>query len=363
MPSRKPSVERIEQVRSQFQVLESKVLEACQETGKEKHFKLLYDTALDAVDADLSKTAYRLWIYLSANYPFSDREVDLPSQTELGIRLGVTRQAINIAAAELQAIGLWDFWAERWKGRNLKGFGTPKEKGVEKTGQVSKKDDTVSKRNDTCKEKVTPCQKKMTPCQKNLTPSFPEPLPQADSEIPQTIQTYSDLNQTTTNSVVAEEEVTSEPNSQNHQPTQEEVKAAIQEISQLSPEIKTNSTVTKYVIKFWANFPTALEATKKAVREGNLKNPTGFFMEALKNPSEAPESLAVDMKIFPPTPTEKQKEELRSIGLVDGLIITDRRYPSVFCCHVLNEDSKWLLWWEALGLELNNLLKADSNGT
>lgn len=174
----------------------------------------------------------------------------------------------------------------------------------------------------------------------------------------------SDLNQTTTNSVVAaEDEITSEPSSPIYQPTQDEVKAAIQEISQLSPEIKTNSTVTKYVIKFWANFPAAIEATKKAVREGNLKNPTGFFMEALKNPSEAPESSAVDMKAFPPIPTKEQKEELEAIGFVDSRMIVDSRYPVVFCCHVQDRDRKWLLWWEALGLDLHDLLRSNPNGT
>lgn len=170
--------------------------------------------------------------------------------------------------------------------------------------------------------------------------------------------------QITTNSVVAaEDKITPEPNSQNHQPTEEEVKAAIQEISQLSPEIKTNSTVTKYVIKFWANFPSALEATKKAVREGNLKNPTGFFMEALKNPSEASKSTAIDMRNFPPIPTKEQKEQLKAIGHIDGLMITDPRYPVVFCCHLQDKDRKWHLWWEALGLDLHDLLKDNSNGT
>ena len=162
--------------------------------------------------------------------------------------------------------------------------------------------------------------------------------------------------QITTNSVVAEEEIASEPNSQSYQPTEEEVKAAIQEISQLSPEIKTNSTVTKYVIKFWANFPAALEATKKAVREGNLKNPTGFFMEALKNPSEAPESTAIDMRKFPPTPTEQQKEELSKLGYLIKRQNSDPRYPVVACDYVITNSGN-LLWWEALGLDLHELMR------
>lgn len=145
MPAKKLSQEKIESVKTRFQVVESKVLDS----DKEKFFKLPYSTALEAIDADLSKTAYRLWIYLSANYPFGDCDVELPSQTELGIRLGVSRQAVNIAAAEIQAAGLWDFWADKWKGRNLKGYGVSGSESIKKI--------------DRCQKKMTPSQKKMTP--------------------------------------------------------------------------------------------------------------------------------------------------------------------------------------------------------
>jgi len=193
MPIKKPSQERIESVKTKFQAVELKVLNS----NREKFFKLPYGTALEAIDADLSKTAYRLWIYLSANYPFGDCDVELPSQTELGIRLGVSRQAVNIAAAEIQAAGLWDFWADKWKGRNLKGYGVSGSEGVKKNQQVSKKDDTLSKKDDTeCQEKSTPCQEKSTPCQEKSTPHEPEPLQNAASSPSQTIQTYLDFKKT-----------------------------------------------------------------------------------------------------------------------------------------------------------------------
>lgn len=307
MPSRKPSQEKVEQIKDQFQAAESKILEISKEPDKERHFKLLYNVALEAVDADLSKIAYRLWIYLSANYPFSDCEVELPSQTELGIRLGVSRQAVNIAAAELQSAGLWDFWAERWKGRNLRGFSAPG-KGVSKNRQVSGKPDTLSTKSDTrCQVYLTPCQQNLTPCQQNLTPATPEPLPQADSKTPQTIQTYSDLDQTTTDKddVAAAEKKGSKPNSeeqvleensQNEQPTEEEVTAALQNVADVIPEIKISSTVKKFLIKFWVNFPLALAATEEVIKSGALKNPTGFFMEALKNPVVLPETITAPAK-------------------------------------------------------------------
>lgn len=120
----------------------------------------------------------------------------------------------------------------------------------------------------------------------------PEPLPQADSKTPQTFSDSLDLNQTTTNTdnvAAAEKEIVPEPNSQKKQPTQEEVKTALQNVADLSPEIKISATVKKYVMTYWANFPLALAAVKEAIKSGSLKNPTGFFIDALKNPVEPPE--------------------------------------------------------------------------
>lgn len=193
MPAKAPSPERIRETLSRFQLVEEETRSA----DKERYFRLPYEAALAAVDAELSKTAYRLWIYLSVNYPFGDRDVDLPSQTELAIRLSVSRQSVNIAAAELQAVGLWDFWPDRWKGRNLKGFNPAKEESVKESRQVSKKSDTLSTRTDTeCQQKSTGYQKNLTPCQQKQTPPDLKLPSSTDFSDHNTIQTYTDFKNT-----------------------------------------------------------------------------------------------------------------------------------------------------------------------
>lgn len=106
MPSKKPNEKKVEEVKARFKLVELKTLDL----EKERFFKLPYSTALEAVDAELSKTAYRLWIYLSANYPFGNKDIDLPSQTELAIRLNVSRQAMSNAFGELHDAGLLPKW-------------------------------------------------------------------------------------------------------------------------------------------------------------------------------------------------------------------------------------------------------------
>ena len=135
-----------------------------------QYCQTLCQALIKAADANMSKTSYRLLLYLSGLYPFSDRYIDLPSQSELALRLGVTRQSINTAQAEIQAAGLWDFRVEKWKGRNLS------------TRQMSK---TVSKKVDTCQKNLTPYQKDFTPSQKDLTPQPLEPSHSNGSSTPQ----------------------------------------------------------------------------------------------------------------------------------------------------------------------------------
>lgn len=157
-----------------------------------------------------------------------------------------------------------------------------------------------SRKNSGFSETVLDCQKKFwDPRIDSEIPENepPEPLPQADSKTPQTIQTYSNSTTTTNTDNVAadaEKEIVPEPNSQNKQPTEEEIKAALQKIADLSSKIKISGTVKKYLIKFWANFSLALAGTEEAIGSGSLKNPTGFFINALKNPVEVPKTVSTD---------------------------------------------------------------------
>jgi hypothetical protein len=146
--------------------LEQKILQS-----QHSHYKLTSAIGIKAVDQKLSIHAYRLWIYLCSLFPFGDRSVDMPTQAELALRLGVSVRSILRAAAELDEANLWSFRVEKWKGRNLTGH---------------KRDDKSVTPDDRI---VTPDDKPVTQSDRIVTPCHLEPLPSAGSGTPQTIQT------------------------------------------------------------------------------------------------------------------------------------------------------------------------------
>lgn len=237
-------------------------------------------------EAKLTAAEWRIWSYLVELDPWGNRYQDLATLTVMS-ECEVSKATFYRAVGKLQELGLFDFQDKGWSFKNETGVSKMRQK---KSGSSLKNETGVSKMRIDSQE-----------CENQP----PEPLPQADSKTSQNIQTYSDLNQTTTtdkdNVAAAAEEKVSKPkseeqvleeNSQNEQPTEEEVIAALQNVADAIPEIKISSTVKKFLIKFWVNFPLALAATEEAVGSGSLTNPTGFFIEALKNPVDPPKLSA-----------------------------------------------------------------------
>lgn len=82
----------------------------------------LEDWVVDILMSDeLTKTDHRLFWYLFKLERLGDCFVDLPSQSEIALALGVSRQSINQSQAKLQELGLWDFKISGWKALNLAG--------------------------------------------------------------------------------------------------------------------------------------------------------------------------------------------------------------------------------------------------
>jgi len=113
-------LERLEQV--------SNVPEFCQEweIGQSTYYKAVCRsektalvTAITAVDAKLSTTGYRLWLYLCSMAPLPGMLIELPSQAELAGRLEVDVRSIRRAAKEIEDAGLWSFKPETRIGINL----------------------------------------------------------------------------------------------------------------------------------------------------------------------------------------------------------------------------------------------------
>lgn len=86
----------------------------------QKSFLQLDDSVVEILMSDqLTKTDYRLFLYLFKLERWGDRFVELPSQSEIALCLGVCRETINQSQARLQNLGLFDFKITGWKVKNL----------------------------------------------------------------------------------------------------------------------------------------------------------------------------------------------------------------------------------------------------
>jgi biotin operon repressor len=137
--------------------------------------------------SDLTGAEYKVYLYLCNLDPFGNRFVDLPSQSQIALELGLSRKTVNQAQAKLERLGLFEFKISNWKGRNLTGSRT----------QTDSPDE------------VTPVPKITHPVTKTLHPEaetlhlVPEMLHPLSSNpdstsFPDTVHIFSDLNQTTT---------------------------------------------------------------------------------------------------------------------------------------------------------------------
>ena len=121
---------------------------------RQLYCQLSSDALIRAVDAALPKTAYRLFLFLCAIFPFSGHRYQMPTQAELALRLGVTRKAVNVAQGQIEDAGLWQFWIKRWDGQNL---ASTRADGAELPVTPNNRNDAPGN------QKVTPVDQKVTP--------------------------------------------------------------------------------------------------------------------------------------------------------------------------------------------------------
>lgn len=136
---------------------------------KQLYCQLSSDALIKAVDAELPKTAYRLFLFLCAIFPFSGHRYPMPTQAELALRLGVSRKAVNVAQGQIEDAGLWQFWIKRWDGQNL----------AATHSDSADLPVTPGNQNDArCHQKVTPLHQKVTPqpLEPSYTNGFERPL-------------------------------------------------------------------------------------------------------------------------------------------------------------------------------------------
>jgi hypothetical protein len=124
----------------------------------------------------------------------------------------------------------------------------------------------------------------------NSNPSYPQP--QAEQ------------------AAVGEEEKVEEQD----QPTDEEVGEVCIQLRRLSPEISINLQVRSAIRSYWHNVPSALARVKSAIASGWCKQPTGLFVQALKNGARAEGADTVIAAKVYPRPTRLAAGSVRENG-------------------------------------------------
>ena len=156
--------------------------------SNESFYPLTSKTLEKLYQADLTAAEWRLWNYLVVTDPWGDHYKDLPDTLTIMEKVGIKKSTFYAAIAKFQKFELFDFQDKGFVFRNLQGV--PKVRNaVQDSGSFSEISESIPK-------KRKPNRKNGT-LSKNLENQPPEPAPSKASEVPHTIQTNSDLKDTT----------------------------------------------------------------------------------------------------------------------------------------------------------------------
>lgn len=132
------------------------------------------------------------------------------------------------------------------------------------------------------------------------------------------------------------------------EPTDEEVGEICIQLRRLSPDISINPQVKSAIRSFWHNVPAGLARVKSAIAQGWCKQPTGVFVQTLKNGASRDEEAVVVAKEYP-RPTLEQLNQLGEMGELVYTKLNEPGYPEVVA---VNNSTGVVPWWEMLGVEV-----------
>lgn len=133
-----------------------------------------------------------------------------------------------------------------------------------------------------------------------------------------------------------------------NEPTPEEIGEVCIQLRRLSPDISINPQVKSAIRSFWHNVPFGLARVKNAIASGWCKQPTGLFVQALKNGARAEEADTVIAAKEYPRPTLEQLNQLGEMGELVQTKLNSTGYPDVLA---VNTGKQVVPWWVALGVE------------
>ena len=131
-------------------------------------------------------------------------------------------------------------------------------------------------------------------------------------------------------------------------PSAEEIKDVEIELRRLSPDININPQVKSAIRSFWHNVPAGLARVKTAIAQGWCKQPTGLFVQTLKNGASRDEEAVVVTKEYP-RPTLEQLNQLGELGELVYTKFNEPGYPEVLTIKILGKN-ELLPWWVVLGI-------------
>lgn len=149
----------------------------------------------------------------------------------------------------------------------------------------------------------------------------------------------------TGNAAVEKEEVVE----RQEQPLEEEVGEVCIQLRRLSPDFTINSSVRNAIYSFWHNVPAALARVKNAIAQGWCKQPTGLFVQTLKNGVFPEQAEAPVVAKEYPRPTLEQLNQLGEMGELVYTMLDEPGYSEVVA---VNTGEGVLPWWVALGVKL-----------
>ncbi|MDM3853851.1 MAG: hypothetical protein PT120_02725 [Aphanizomenon gracile PMC649.10] len=152
--------------------------------------------AVKAIQAKLTSADWCVWSYLQMIDPFGDRFVDIPNPQQIAEIVGLSEKSVKRSIHKLEELGFYDTQIIAMKGKNLAGKAVRADKKPDKVVPEKTK---LSKPGQSCpeKDKVVPKKTKLSRKRQSCPNESLEPLPDKPSEVPHTIQTNSDLKDTT----------------------------------------------------------------------------------------------------------------------------------------------------------------------
>ncbi len=143
-----------------------------------------------------------------------------------------------------------------------------------------------------------------------------------------------------------------------NEPTPEDIKDVCIQLRRLSPDISINPQVRSAIRSCWRNVPSGLARVKNAmvalrtaagIAQGWCKQPTGLFVQTLKNGVSKEQLDASVVSKEYPRPTLEQLNQLGEMGELVYTKLNERGYPSVVA---VNTGRGVLPWWVVLGVEV-----------